>query len=73
MGFINATGAISGLWTASDALGVFCGATIGGIVVDAIGFGATSAIFLVIYISMSISDIVEAMLMRNCEMELSRY
>ena len=64
-GFIDAIGTISGLLMAADALGHFCGATVGGILVELIGFRAVTLIALVNIVAILIPDIIEAAESRN--------
>ena len=50
---------ISGLWIASDLMGNFLGPSIGGIVVEMLGFRTTTLIFWIPYLFMLGADIAE--------------
>ena len=49
-----------GIWMSSFALGNFVGPTIGGIVVQEVGFQYTTLVFFVLYSIMLLTDIVQA-------------
>ena len=50
---------ISGLWIASDLMGKFLGASMGGIVVEVLGFRATTLVFWIPYLFMLGADIID--------------
>jgi len=71
MGFVNGTSIISGIWIAAGAFGGFCGPTVAGILVQAVGFPTTSLILLILYTGMLISDITEAIATRSQQIHLT--